>query len=95
MAERADAELDQVAIGQVGHDIEVNRVGRESRGVLAQPELVEPGFELCRHASLFTDAQSPDTIAQATSMTYRVLTRFFRPAAPGLPRPSTSPDISR
>ena len=36
----------------LGHDVEVDRMRDEGRGVLAQSQLVEPRFELCRHAAL-------------------------------------------
>ena len=35
MAERRDAEVDQVGVGQVGDDVEVDRVRGEGRGILA------------------------------------------------------------
>ena len=35
IAERRDAEIDQVGVGQVSHDVEVDRVRGEGRGVLA------------------------------------------------------------
>jgi hypothetical protein len=35
IAERRDAETDQVGVGQLAHDIKVDRVRSEGRGVLA------------------------------------------------------------
>ena len=42
MTQRRDAELNQVGVGQVADAVEVDRVRSEARGVLAQPQFVEP-----------------------------------------------------
>ena len=35
MAKRCDAQIDQVGVGQVGHDVEVDRMRGKGRGILA------------------------------------------------------------
>ena len=50
MAERRHAERQQVGVGEVGDDIEVDRVRREGRGVLGEPQCFEPRVDVCRHA---------------------------------------------
>jgi hypothetical protein len=79
IAERRDAEIDQVGIGQLGHDVEVDRVRGEGRGVLAQSQLVEPRFELCRHAALSVGPQAGNSISHAMGAIYRVLAGFSIP----------------